>query len=166
MLKQIAQNKPLQITVLVIAIVLVIYFAGRRSGKKAATDSWWANLFGGSNAEKEVINIQEVKVNGQVPVANNQRITDAIYQSIKDRNVLSGNGIAINAAFGMFNVLSDSGKASVVNDWNKRYLGKDKDFWFTGDWGTIRQEIAKFASEGLQIETGIAYKWLQDNNIN
>lgn len=165
MLQAIAKNKPLTIAALVLAVVLVIYFAGRKAGKNAAEDSWWNKLFG-TGSDPETVNIQEVTVNGQVPKDNIQAVTDAIYQSIEDRTILSGNGTNINMAFGMFNVLQSTGRASVVNDWNARYLGKDKYYFFTGNWGTMRQEIAAFADEGLQPQTAIAYKWMQDNNIN
>lgn len=163
--KTLLTNRPAQIAIAVILVLAVVYFMGRNAGKNAQKQSWWQRLFGGGDETAPVDIPAPVTVGGQVPAENVQYITDAIYQGFHNHRWYGKNGENINLAFAQFNASSQAGKASVVNDWNARYFGTDRPGYFTGDYGTIRQEIAEVVDEGLLPQTALAYKWLQDLKI-
>lgn len=103
--------KPILITfVAVLAVALIIYFAGKKAGKATLP--------------------QEVKLPSDTQNQNRQEnptfnpgpYTDAIYQDIYE--VL---GMHNKAPYVELLKLSNTELVAVYNDWNKRYYSKDKE---------------------------------------
>ena len=165
---QLLKQRPVQIALGVIIILAIVYFIGRKAGKNAAINgTWFSNLFGTSKAS--VTPPAPVNIDGKEPAENIQHVTDAIYQAFQPDLHL---GVAywfsddeVNEAFAMFNDLSTSGKASVVNDWNRRYFGQDKPGVFTGDWSTLRNELQNYPGS-IPQEAQSALGWMQQYSIS
>lgn len=166
----ILSQRPVQIVIGAVIILAIVYFMGRKSGKTAASQpNWWQRLIGDDTPKQQ--DIPTVTVGGQPAQENVQSVTDAIYAEMQlDVNLIVGGWFSdtdLNNAFSQFNNLSHTGKASVINDWNSRYLGTDRPGVLTGNHGTLRQEIAYLypSTNSRPSEVAIAYRWMQDYAI-
>lgn len=147
---------------LIIAILAVVYFKGRKDGKACSwLDKLTGNCPGQKNENEPVVYVPT----GPGAQWKPQAITNQIYNALDGHSWLTPNGEAINNAFFAFNNLNDQQKFDVINDWEARYKGTDRPYWGTGDYGSLRQTIEEFEND-FQPQVEIAYTWMNNNLIN
>lgn len=165
-LSKLLSNRILWAVVIILGILGFVWWISKKltlakAGKPTFNETV-LKLFGQGEAPKP----NTYTFNGVVPTSYNPtKVTDQIFQAYDAHSWVSPNGKEINSALQVFNALNAEQKVAVLNDWEQRYKGKDRPYWFTGDYGTLKQEIERFAPD-LQPEAAIALNWLQENKFD
>jgi hypothetical protein len=155
------QNRNIIIVIVVALIIWAIY----QYGKKKALDCSWYDKLLGNCVEGTPTKTQYTDTSATGNVFNPKGISDAIFEEYESHWTFKPNGENINLVWRGFNALSNANRIAVVNDWNMRYLGRDRAGWFTGDYGTLRQTIERYQGN-LQPQAEIALNWMISNNIS
>lgn len=103
--------KNMYLAIAVIVLLLVIFFVGKSYGK---------------NKPPNAINVPDDDVDGVISY-DPTSLTDALYKDIKGVSLL---GYHDTTPYFELNKLSDGNLVIVMNDWDNRYYGKNKETLF------------------------------------
>ncbi|KAB2814559.1 hypothetical protein [Phaeocystidibacter luteus] len=162
------KNPSIITLIIVFVIIYFIYKAGKNKGEMAANEpSFWDKLWG--NDEESQVEVPIYTTGGGSSSGGGgswspKPLTDSIHVAYEEHWNLWGNGDRINELWGRFNTLSDSRRVMVVNDWNQRYMNTDRAGWGTGDYGTLKQTIERYADD-LVPQAEIALTWMTGAGI-